>query len=52
MNYLEATETKEITRKEALREVKRNYAEESEFLAEVGDKEIYTGEEVLGWLGY
>lgn len=51
MTYLEACDAL-VSREEARREVTKHGVEFSEFLAEVGDRETYTGEEVLGWLGY
>jgi len=44
-----------VSRAQALAELKRHYMgpeEVAEFLKEVGDKEFYTGSEVLDWLGY
>ena len=42
----------DVTRIEALAEIRKHSACWEDFLAEVGDKEIYEGSEVLGWLGY
>ncbi len=44
----------EVTRQEAIDEIERHDVEGgvAAFLAEVGDKPEYMGEEVLGWLGY
>jgi hypothetical protein len=51
-NYDDACEH-ELTRAEALREVRRHSGSETEFLgADVGDKLTYAGKEVLDWLGY
>lgn len=50
-NYDEACEH-ELTRAEALREVRHHSGSEAEFLADVGDKPMYIGKEVLDWLGY
>lgn len=41
-----------VSRDEALHEVRRHQCDEAEFLSEVGDKDEYIGEDVLGWLGY
>jgi len=51
MSYEDAVTTK-VTRSQALAEVRRHGASESEFFADVGDKDVYQGAEVLGWLGY
>lgn len=52
MDYSEACEAT-VTREEAKREIaKHDGPEWSEFLDDVGDRAEYTGEEVLGWLGY
>ena len=42
----------EITREQAFHEIKKHGALWSEFLEMVGDKPMYTGKEVLDWLGY
>lgn len=44
----------EVTREEARREIARHDIDGTfaDFLAEVGDRDAYTGAEVLGWLGY
>ncbi len=42
-----------VTRDEAEEEINKHNGEPFiDFLDEVGDKETYTGEEVLNWLGY
>jgi hypothetical protein len=41
-----------VTQKEARAEVKRHGGDWEDFVADVGDKPTYTGEEVLAWLGY
>ena len=51
MDYEEAIECT-ISRKTAYREIKIHHADWQEFIAEVGDKNTYTGAEVLNWLGY
>lgn len=53
MNYHEAIEA-EVSREEARREIEKHDCDGGfeQFLKDVGDKETYTGEEVLGWLGY
>ena len=51
MTLAEAWEV-EVTREEAVREIKRHGLEPQEFFAEVGDREVYEGGEVLGWIGY
>lgn len=53
MTYDEAIETT-FTRAEARREIEAHDSDGgwSAFVAEVGDKAEYTGDEVLGWLGY
>lgn len=51
MNYLEACEAT-VTRAEAVAEIRRHDADPAEFFAECGDRPEYSGEEVLGWLGY
>lgn len=51
MDYSEACETT-VSRSEALAELKAHDADLEEFFADVGNKEEYTGQEVLDWLGY
>ncbi|WP_178080875.1 hypothetical protein [Pseudomonas sp. B14(2017)] len=51
MTYSESW-PEEVTKREALRELRRHSADLTEFYADVGDKEVYTSDEVLGWLGY
>lgn len=51
MTYLEACEAT-VTRKEAEREIAKHQCSFNEFLQDVGDREEYTGDEILGWLGY
>lgn len=41
-----------VTKAEALHEILRHACNFAEFLQDVGDKDEYTGKEVLGWLGY
>jgi len=45
-------ENPNISRTAALREVRKHNIEESEFLAEMGDKSYYSSRSVLEWLGY
>ncbi len=51
MNYEEAAES-EVSPRDARREILRHGASWDEFIAEVGNKQIYLGSEVLDWLGY
>lgn len=52
-SYLEACEA-EVTREEARREIAKHDVDGGFdlFLREVGDREMYSGQEVLDWLGY
>ncbi|KGX17298.1 hypothetical protein [Burkholderia pseudomallei] len=50
-SYFEACDMT-VTRAEAEAEIKKHFADFSEFLADVGDREEYEGKEVLDWLGY
>lgn len=52
MNYQDAMEQDDISQVEALAELKKHGASVVEFFEDVGNKPVYTGEEVLGWLGY
>ncbi len=51
MNYDEACETT-ISQAQAKREIRLHSANWTEFLADVGDRPEYSGQEVLDWLGY
>ena len=53
MSYDEATEAT-VTREEARREIAQHDIDGTfeDFLAEVGDRPEYLGQEVLAWLGY
>lgn len=56
MNYSEACDC-EVTRNEAYREIHHHHQSEpawawAEFLRECGDKDTYSGQAVLDWLGY
>lgn len=51
MTYSESW-PEQVTKKEALRELRKHEASVEEFLKDLGDKEEYESEEVLGWLGY
>lgn len=42
----------EVSRFEALHEVKEHGIELEEFYAEFGDQETYNGGAILSWLGY
>ncbi len=52
-DYFEACEA-EVTREEARLEIGRHDCDGgfARFLQEIGDREAYTGKEVLDWLGY
>lgn len=52
-SYEEAVDM-EVTRREAQLEIARHDVDGDfeQFLKDVGDKETYTGKEVLDWLGY
>lgn len=52
-SYAEAVDL-EVTQMEAKAEIGKHDVEGgfARFLQEVGDKEYYTGQEVLDWLGY
>lgn len=50
-SYFEACDMT-VTRAEAEAEIKNHFADFSEFLADIGDREEYEGKEVLDWLGY
>lgn len=53
-NYtsLEDAMEAEVTKAEAKAEIKKHKLEWNDFIEEVGDKELYSGSEVLEWLGY
>lgn len=51
MDYSEAIDI-EVTRAEAIREIKKHYADLDNFFADCGDLEEYPGAVVLDWLGY
>lgn len=42
----------EVTKAEAKREIQKHSLKWEDFVEEVGDREEYTGREVLEWLGY
>tara|TARA_R110001632_G_scaffold64062_1_gene152589 strand:- start:506 stop:670 length:165 start_codon:yes stop_codon:yes gene_type:complete len=50
-NYEEALEIT-LTAVQAKREVEKHNLNFNDFINEVGDKESFTGEQVLNWLGY
>ena len=52
ISYDEAMDADDITPAEAKREIRKHGADWDEFIAEVGEKPVYTGEEILNWLGY
>lgn len=52
MNYQDAIDCDDLTKAEALAEIADHSLSAEDFLKEVGDKDFYTGAEVLGWLGY
>ena len=41
-----------ITRKQAYIEIKQHDLSVADFVEDVGSKDVYTGLEVLNWLGY
>jgi hypothetical protein len=51
MSYLEALEAN-ITKAEAIQEIRKHSLDPAEFFAEVGERDEYIGEEILNWLGY
>jgi hypothetical protein len=51
MTYLDAIES-EVSKSEAIQELKRHDADPFAFFAEVGERDTYQGSEVLDWLGY
>lgn len=51
MNYEEATEAV-VSKSQARREIARHSCDWYEFIADCGERDTYTGAEVLGWLGY
>ena len=51
MSFEEAMDA-EVSREEARREIVRHDLDPEDFFLEVGDREEYSGAEVLGWLGY
>jgi hypothetical protein len=50
-SYEEAVEA-EVTADQARREIEKHGLEWQDFLNDVGMKDLYTGQEVLDWLGY
>ncbi len=50
-NYEDACDAN-LSRKEAIAEIENHSLSIDEFLDEVGDKSVYSGKEVLDWLGY
>ena len=51
MSFEEAMNA-EVTKEEASREIVRLDLDPEDFFLEVGDCELYSGADVLGWLGY
>lgn len=53
MEYEEAIKAR-VSKEEARREIERHDCDGGfdQFIADVGDKETYSGKEVLEWLGY
>jgi hypothetical protein len=51
-SYEEAMDLDDVTPEEAQREIKKHQMNWEDFIADVGEKPSYTGQEVLGWLGY
>lgn len=51
MDYETATQAR-VTREEAQREIELHDCNFAEFLRDVGDRQEYSGGEVLAWLGY
>ena len=51
MSFEEAMNA-EVTKEEASREIVRHDLDPEDFFLEVGDREEYSGADVLGWLGY
>ena len=52
MEEWEAREVEDFTPREVETELKRHGVSLADFVAEVGEKPYYSGEEVLNWLGY
>jgi hypothetical protein len=51
MTYEEAL-TINVTKAQALAEIRKHGIDPNEFLEDMGDHEDYDGAEVLAWLGY
>ena len=51
MSYLEALDAN-ITKQEAIAEIKKHGLDPEEFFVEEGERDEYIGSEVLFWLGY
>lgn len=51
MNYDEACEA-EVSKARALAEIARHGCDAADFLADVGDRAVYRGADILNWLGY
>ena len=53
MDYYESAEDLTITRDRALQELRDHSCEDfGEFIADLGDREEYSAQSVLDWLGY
>jgi hypothetical protein len=51
MNYGDARRA-QVSKAEAIREIRRHGSDVAEFFAEVGERDSYAGSAVLDWLGY
>ncbi|WP_261643232.1 hypothetical protein [Erwinia mallotivora] len=55
-DYYESAENMAMTRKRALKELRRHHLDTpkdvAEFYADLGDRDIYQAQAVLRWLGY
>lgn len=55
MTYYESAEDQTISKKRAIRELEKHgisTEEQQQFFEEVGNREEYSAQEVLVWLGY
>ena len=50
--YEDAILIDDLTKQEVVSEISQHDADPNDFFDEIGDKELYTGKEVLDWLGY
>lgn len=51
MSFEEAMEA-EVTKEDAIREIVRHDLDPEDFFLEVGERVVYSGADVLVWLGY